>query len=544
MAITTEYHVSLKYLMDNRAAAQGAQQLSRHLRDTEQASSSLKSSLLGIGAALVGYIGFHQASKSLIDFNSGLEQAQIQMAGLMAQAGRGTYTSNLEAAATLVRQMQIDSRASVGTTQEFVAMASMLVQPLTMAGASLENIRDMTRESVVASKAMGIAADVAARDVDQAVRGMYRSVDQFSGKLLTPLGYGGEEGRRRFNALTMQQRFAELQRALSTDAIQAMAKGQEGSYAGVMSTFVDITQMTLGRVGMPLFKRLTEELKSWNRWLIANEDRVNHIADVLGTKILQAAISFRDAILWAAEHWKSIAATWAMLKGAGYLASLSAAGGGAGAAGGAAGAAMGFGGKAASVSIIAAAVYIGATELAQWIDRRQDRQLESAGRFDSSVLGPLQAARSGLNGKSARALLEMGRMQGWVNDKGAINTGMVSAGIDEMMGETRKRFVEGLGMPYNARNTYTDAIAAETVKQLTQWVAEGMAYSKQHEVNMSMGSPDTSTAASKGIKVNVTIHRLEVASDDPDRWAVGFTDWVANVARNPTNAMHTIREAT
>jgi hypothetical protein len=44
-------------------------------------------------------------------------------------------------------------------------------------------------------------------------------------------------------------------------------------------------------------------------------------------------------------------------------------------------------------------------------------------------------------------------------------------------------------------------------------------------------------------KVNVTINRIEVATDDPDRWAMGFTDWVRNVARNPANAMHTIREA-
>jgi hypothetical protein len=44
-------------------------------------------------------------------------------------------------------------------------------------------------------------------------------------------------------------------------------------------------------------------------------------------------------------------------------------------------------------------------------------------------------------------------------------------------------------------------------------------------------------------KINVTIQRIEVASDDPDRWAMGFTDWVRNVGRNPSAAMHAIPEA-
>lgn len=545
MPITTEYHVNLRYNMDARPAHEQAKRLEQQLHRTERASSAAGSSLRRLAGMAIAYVGFRKMSSSLLGFNSGLEQAKIQMAGLMEQAGRGTFNTNLADAARLVKQMQIDSRASVGTTQEFVQMASLLVQPLTMAGGRMADLRQMTRDSVVASKAMGIAAEVAARDVDQAIRGMYRSVDQFTGKLLTPLGYGGEEGRRKFNALSMQARFAEVQRALSSPAIKAMAKAQETSFAGVTSTMVDVIQMTLGRVGMPIFKRITAEVREWNKWLIENGAKVDHVADVVGGKLLQAAISFKNAISFAAEHWKSILATWGMLKGAGYLAGLSAAGGGlAGAAGkaGAAGA-MGFGGKAAAVSIIASAVYIGATELAQWIDKRQSRGIVNAGMVGEGTMALYEGAARDYG--QGRALKQMLISQGLASESGLNKKAFAEAvGADAAQ---QVKWARMMGLNPDRVMTSPEAIADVMARKFAQYLREDAEHAALNTDPLTLRglTPfEMAKAAAKGTKVNVTIQRIEVASDDPDRFAMGFTEWVAAVARNPANAMHTIPEGT
>src|SRR5512141_127525 len=187
--VTTEYAVNLRYQMQNQAVLAGARAMAGDLQRAHQHSAALGLSLGRLAGILAGGAGLYAGKRALLDFNSGMEQAKITIAGLMQQAGQGEFTENRGSANTLVRQMQLDARASVGTTEDFVQMASSLVQPIFMAAGGMKELRDMTRQTVVASRSMGIEAGVAARDIDQAIRGVYRSVDPFSGKILTPLGY-------------------------------------------------------------------------------------------------------------------------------------------------------------------------------------------------------------------------------------------------------------------------------------------------------------------------------------------------------------------
>jgi hypothetical protein len=513
-------------------------QMNRQVQTLERSSASAGGMLARLGAGVGAYLGFQQGRKHLIDFNSQMEQSKIQMAGLMEQAGRGDFVSNMESASKLVKQMQLDARASVGTTQDFVQMASMLVQPLTMAGASMEGLRDMTRQSVIASRAMGIASDVAARDIDQAVRGMYRSVDQFSGKLLTPRGFGGEEGRKKFNAMTMQQRLAEMQRALGSSAIASMAKAQEASFDGVTSTLVDNIQMTMGKVGLPLFKKVTEEVKRWNDWLDKNQKNVEHIADVVGNKLVQAAVSFGNAIGFAAEHWKSIALSYGALKAAGFLAATSGTAGGIGGAGG-----IGASAKMAAAGLVISVAYVGALEVANFIDKSQSRSLEAKGRFDMSTVDLLAQAKGGPSGKSARALLGMARMQGWGDDKGNVNEGSILAGIREMGMDQRKSLAGTLGMQWNAANTYAEPLAREAAKQFAIYLREAMGATP--EELMSRGQPGAVLPKAEKPKVTVHINRIEVASEDPDRFAFRMVNALRGAVKNPGgigSALHALRE--
>jgi hypothetical protein len=63
-------------------------------------------------------------------------------------------------------------------------MAGMLTQPITDAGLGMKDLEDLTVNSVVAAKALGYQWDLAARDIDQALRGQFHATDPFAGKML------------------------------------------------------------------------------------------------------------------------------------------------------------------------------------------------------------------------------------------------------------------------------------------------------------------------------------------------------------------------
>lgn len=564
--ITTEYAVNLRYQMHNQAVLAGARAMSGELQRAHQASAAFGMSLGRLGGLLAGGVGLYQAKKSLLDFNSGMEQAQITMAGMMAQAGKGDFVGNMDEAAKLVKQMQLDARASVGTTEDFVQMATSIVQPLMMAKGTMQDLRDMTRQTVIASRAMGIGADVAGRDVGQALMGRYNTVDPFLSRILPAIGYAGEEGRAKWRSLKEAERLSELRRALGSKGIMDMGKAQETSFAGAASTLKDNIQMTLGKVGMPLFKAVTEELNKWNKWLDANQSKIHEMAKEIGGDLLKAARMFREAIGFVADHWKQILGTLTMMKSTGLLMAMSPGGqAGAAAIGSMAlGGAGGLAGKLAVTGIVASAIYIGATSLVDYLEKKQDQDLEMASRYGVGVKGgtidaliaATKAYRNSANDaerkSNAQVMMALAKNQG-ITGKESMETAAEYWSSDQRMAMARALGQKG-GFDSNrgirqefgfvsASDVATAFDETRMSKVIQEWMPDrsgmgegsGLGWMEKYNV------PNIPKPAK--IQQNVTIHRIEVASDDPDRMAIGFTDWLANIARNPSNAKHALREA-
>lgn len=564
--VTTEYAVNLRYQMQNQAVLAGARAMGGELQRAHQASAAFGMSLGRISGLLAGGAGLYQAKKSFLDFNSTMEQAQITMAGMMAQAGKGDFVGNMGEAAALVKQMQLDARASVGTTEDFVQMATSIVQPLVMAKGSMQDLRDMTRQTVIASRAMGIGADVAGRDVSQALMGRYNTVDPFLSRILPAIGYRGEEGRAKWRQLTEEKRLSELRRALGSKGIMDMGKAQETSFAGAASTLKDNIQMTLGKVGMPLFKAVTEELVKWNKWLDTNQYKIQQMARDIGGGLLSAAVKFRDAAAFAAGHWKSILGTLLAIKGVGSLITFgemaakasamaaAAAGTGAGAGGSAAAAAAAARmGRYASVgsaltigAITVAALYAAGTELAQYIDKRQSALIAQSGTAEAT-LGMFGGI--GTN-KGGHALHQYMMAQGLATEN-TFNKAEFVTMLEAAALPVREKWADALGVGGGASWGKDPTFIAEAMakrfsevmkaSEAFHWMMQG---GMVQDANWRMpGFIDTKDLKPAKINQNVTIHRIEVASDDPDRMAIGFQDWLANVARNPANAKHALREA-
>lgn len=254
----------------------------------------------GMKAGLAGlavYFGGGFLGKALVGFNANVQDTKTQIAGMLALTKKTDLADQVAVADQLYANLQRRAASLPGTTAEYAQMLGAVTQSITDAGLGLQDLEDITVNAVVGAKAFGIAWDVAARDIDQALRGQFKSVDAFSGKILGSAGFKGESGRERFNALSAKRRGEVLKAALTQKQLTQLAERQGQSFRGILSTVQDAFQQFFGRVGAPLFKAISEELKSWSVWLEANRARVDAFADAMATGIVRALDLVKAAIM-------------------------------------------------------------------------------------------------------------------------------------------------------------------------------------------------------------------------------------------------------
>lgn len=585
MSATTIYDVQLRYTLDDRATA-GTRGFQGAAREAAGAAGALQGRVAALAGAFAGGIGLYQARKALIDFNSEMEQAKITVAGLMQLNLGGNFLSNMERANVLVSRLQQEAKTSVGTTADMVKMLSMITQPLTSAGASMDDLVSVTKGSVVASRAMGIAAEVAARDVDQAIRGQFHVVDQFSTKILGPMGFVGEEGRARFNRMSQEKRFQTFRSALEQPAIKEMAKAQGQSFAGELSTFQDNLQITFGKIGLPLFKEITAEVHEWNKWIEANDVRIQDFAAQLGKNLttafhgIQAAgeffIAHKDTILTIAKVFGALQLTKMAAGGIGSVfTSLTSLTGAVQATtmtlSGPTGVIQGFGGlvtkltsaAGALTTLSAAAIAVGTAIGEHFIDKWADRQMAEARNMVTvpTSLRDIQQLRGMMSpdkvvtlwnaaGKQyqeqgdtlerdkfqalRKSVLDRLTKSGLINQGGLVDREALALSLEQDRA-MRQAAKNAAGVGLSVRGGIDNPMAA-------QILADEIAHLVDQIKKISPDPDLTKKPDSKAAKVNVTIHRIEVASDDPDRFAFQFVESIRDVAKNPGAARNAFRE--
>lgn len=323
---TTIYDIETRYKLKDRGMAGKVRKISGEVRGLSGSWQKARGSLRGFtdawyAAQFVGR-GIKAAGGALIGFNSSLEQSRITMAGMLRlnmqvekvvtdAAGKETvvkaalpFVTAMEMAKDAVSTYQQMAKKSVGTTKDFVDMATMITRPVVAAGLGMADLADFTKGAVIGARAFGIESGMAARDIEAALMGQLRSVDRFSRALLEPLGFAGEAGRRAFNKMGAAARAETLKTALTQPAVAEMASAQEQSFAGVVSTFQDSLQIAIGKVGLPLFQQITAEVKSWNAWIETNSATLESMGAKLGGALAHGFGIVKDAVGFLVEHRK------------------------------------------------------------------------------------------------------------------------------------------------------------------------------------------------------------------------------------------------
>lgn len=294
MSIATEYVVRTRYEVDPKSAEAALARVQKSADAAGKSVNGLKAMVVGAVGAVAGFGLIGKLGSAFVGFNSNVEQAKIQMAGLFELNKGGAWNANMALSSNLVDRLAIRMKDAVGTTSDAVSMAGMLVQPLSAANASMKQIEDSTVGAVVASKAFGIEAGQAALDLQQALNGTLGNKDRFAAAILGPMGFTPEK----FNKLTAGKRLETVTKALNSRAIQEMAKAQGESFSGVMSTMEDNIEQTLGKVGKPLFVAITNEVKQWSAWFDKNPEKVKEIAESVSKALVSAFSAVKAGMEW------------------------------------------------------------------------------------------------------------------------------------------------------------------------------------------------------------------------------------------------------
>lgn len=322
---TTIYDIETRYKLKDRGMAGKVRKISGEVRGLSGAWEHAKGSLTGFsdvwnaGRAITD--GLRRASSSLIGFNSDMEQSRITMAGMIRMNTGQTFAEGMKTAQDMLGRFQKIAKASVGTTKDFVEMATLITRPVLKAKLGMDDLVSVTKGAVIAARAMGIEAGVAALDIEQVLSGQVGKRDRFARALLEPFlekRFGIVEYMRKtkkgtlqavsamdqFNKLTEQQRGGILQAALTQPAIAEMAAAQEQSFSGVISTFQDSLEMAIGKVGLPLFQKITAEVQGWNAWIERNSATLESMGAELGSALAHGFGVVKDAVGFLVEHRK------------------------------------------------------------------------------------------------------------------------------------------------------------------------------------------------------------------------------------------------
>jgi hypothetical protein len=453
---TTVYDIKVRYMLDDKAS-KGVKDLGdaakKSAKDTSMLNKSVKR-LLMLGA---GFLTFRFAKRMLIDYNSTLQQARIQMQGLMQMNMGGDWARNQKRANFLVKQFQKDAAASVGTTADFVDMGQNIVGPLAQAGASVENIAEITKGAVIAGKSFGLQTEQTAKDIRSAVFGQVNQKDMLMVQLLGATGQSLDDWNKMAKE-SPEKAVAGLRKLLGKEnkALMKMAEEQGKSWEGMTSTLEDNIQRALGAVGLPLMEAMTKEVAKLTKWFEENPEKVAQIANEIAEGLVTAFGLAKEVFGFMIRHRKLlmlIAKAMLLSKGIGLLTKGIAGLGGMFSLNSAAEQATqgmtgfsksltGFAAKVGKVAGILGGIAIGAQAAADWVLKRQEE------RITAQTASPLLAEEARLlGGGKIGDKIQRGTLAGAEQRAGRLGIGNIggTTGAERLMAARVGRDAAGAG---------------------------------------------------------------------------------------------------
>lgn len=579
---TTVYDVNLRYTADDRAS-RGLRGIASQADRTSKALGGIKTLLFGIGSSVALLTG----KRLLIDYNSELEQMKLSMATIGTMQMKKPFEEARAEANKLIRDFEkMAAEAPLASTKDFAEMATDIAPAIAMAGGGFQKLKSMAAGAVAAAAATRTRADVAALDIQQMLMGTVTVRDRMARQLLSSRGMDHID----FNKKSAKERAEITESLLNDPALKRLASEAGNTFMGQVAGLKDRLQIALGRVGLPLMKAIGAEFEKINNWIkthpVQLQNIINKLSEGLSSGfrfvkgVVGTLVAHKDTLLTLAKAFIvfkgikfGVGAITGMAQGiggaaAGMMNSFGVAGGAS------ATLATRLATAAGLVGTFGAALAAATQAYFSWrmdqVTKQQDRQAHFGG-FASDIADMRARERrkfgSGRFGEgassflaAARRTLQSGRETGVISADGRINEGRLA--------QAAQATFKGIGQDQFAkhviamREQVANALEAErvgairTFKTLQESAevaaasikATGRAFFESIGgggfLDMVLGTGQNNEewrnlAPDRG-DLNVTIHKIEIASEDPDRFVFGLTHAFERAEKARTQARDVI----
>lgn len=498
--------------------------------------------------------GIHLGKELFIDLNKEVENTNIQIATMLrANDLAGSFKEATHEAHQLHEEFVKFAVTSPVTAHEISQFAAGVTSAVAQAGGEIKDVTTISEQGIVAAKAFGENAETASLQISTAIQRGAHAREMFAKTLIQTQHLSLEQ----FNAMDVEHRMKTIEKALTSPAIKEAAAAFGRSWEGRISTLKDIVEQWGMHTGQELFEGLKDEMGHLNDWLLKNKSTLDDIGHTVSHVLVEGFHAVKSAFMFIVEHKDvllPLAEVFVGLKAVGI--------GGQTIAGGIKtlttsihelGSAHhilkgGFEELTTNVGNVAGALttfYVALQALADMVDAWHkegvDNSAERAAFEDKNNRYLMARAEAGADtsttfgaglaehGKAAQVAV-MGELVESIHQWGAYTK---DAQVDWAKFSTK---VQQLNIDPEAAKAMGPAIA-EAFKMFSA--------DDTIRARLGLGKFDEESEKRKHrppAKVNVTIHKIEVASPDPDRFAFSMEKSFKKLAANPTAAADALKE--
>lgn len=256
----------------------------------EESAKKTNEAFGSIGTAIKAYalyLGGSLAYEHLIKFNQEVQDNTISLAAMIEGQLGGSFQQATGHAKELYGEWQKFSTQTPVTTAEIMEFGKSIAAATFNAKGSLKDLTQLTEQGVIAAKVLAgnRNAGYAALEISEMLSGNVSNRMMFVKQLLGMIHMTEDQ----FRGLDEKGRLEAVKRALGSDAFKDAAKAFGDSFSGVTSTLKDKLQIAFGKIGLPIFERITAAVARFNEWLDKNAATISRVG---------GAISDGLAIAW------------------------------------------------------------------------------------------------------------------------------------------------------------------------------------------------------------------------------------------------------
>ena len=469
-------------------AEQKAAGLARAFEGVHRAADAAKTRVNEVGRSfVVGALGAAGLTLGLREMwehskevNLSMEAMQKRIAGATfafstwtkGTTGLEKWTESMKDGVEITEKLEGVSRRHKVSREELAGIYAGQAQMNERYRQSQAQQIDLTEKLAATQNVLGISAESAGQIIARAALTGSIPVRTELGRALA----GSIGNLKTFRHLSEEVRFEKLKKAMGdlVPASQEMGKGMKGALFDIHEAGTEI----LRDLTKPMFGEQTKALRDWAANLTKIREDGKSISHEYGEKIAKAFTTIKDVSGAIAEHWKLIAGIFVAGKVAGGLRGMAGFFGGAGVgtpgAGGMTGVMnvqagtvnvgggpatalgattatkiaegmkpgltasvsglLGFASKLTTAAAAGAALYLGAKEFADWVEKKKSEEVATSQKLDMNTLGTL-------SGRALEQYLQMGGL-----GKAGENKKAVTEAFAAMSTKDREAWSSRLGL--------------------------------------------------------------------------------------------------